>query len=52
VDRDACVANLGQILDRAQAVNVPVEIDMEDSSWSRTRWRTSGKRRPGIRRFA
>ena len=32
VDRDACVANLNQILDRAQAVNVGVEIDMEDSS--------------------
>ena len=32
VDRDACVANLGQILDRAQEVGVPVEIDMEDSS--------------------
>jgi proline dehydrogenase len=32
VDRDACVANLNLILDRAQAVNVPVEIDMEDSS--------------------
>ncbi len=32
VDRDACVANLARILDRAQAVGVPVEIDMEDSS--------------------
>ena len=32
VDRSACVANLRQILDRAQAVGVPVEIDMEDSS--------------------
>lgn len=32
VDRDACVANLNQILDRAQEVNVGVEIDMEDSS--------------------
>ena len=32
VDRDACVANLRQILDRAQALNVGVEIDMEDSS--------------------
>jgi proline dehydrogenase len=32
VDRDACVTNLDQILDRAQAVGVPVEIDMEDSS--------------------
>ena len=32
VDRDACVANLGRILDGAKAVGVPVEIDMEDSS--------------------
>ena len=32
VDRNACVANLGRILDRAQAAGVPVEIDMEDSS--------------------
>jgi proline dehydrogenase len=32
VDRDACVTNLARILDRAQAVGVPVEIDMEDSS--------------------
>jgi proline dehydrogenase len=32
VDRDACVANLNEILDRAKAVGVPVEIDMEDSS--------------------
>lgn len=32
VDRDACVANLNQILDQAQAVGVPVEIDMEESS--------------------
>jgi proline dehydrogenase len=32
VDRNACVANLGRILDRAQEVGVPVEIDMEDSS--------------------
>jgi proline dehydrogenase len=32
VDRDACVTNLNRILDRAQAVGVPVEIDMEDSS--------------------
>src|SRR5215216_127566 len=32
VDRDACVANLVRILDRAQELNVPVEIDMEDSS--------------------
>ena len=32
VDRDACVANLNRILDRAQAVGVAVEIDMEDSS--------------------
>jgi proline dehydrogenase len=32
VDRNACVANLGRILDRAQALGVPVEIDMEDSS--------------------
>jgi proline dehydrogenase len=32
VDRDACVGNLARILDRAQALGVPVEIDMEDSS--------------------
>jgi proline dehydrogenase len=32
VDRAACVRNLNRILDRAHAVNVPVEIDMEDSS--------------------
>jgi proline dehydrogenase len=32
VDREACVTNLARILDRAQAVGVPVEIDMEDSS--------------------
>jgi proline dehydrogenase len=32
VDRNACVANLARILDAAQAVGVPVEIDMEDSS--------------------
>jgi proline dehydrogenase len=32
VDRKACVVNLGRILDRAQEVGVPVEIDMEDSS--------------------
>ena len=32
VDRDACVANLTEILDQAAAVGVPVEIDMEDSS--------------------
>jgi proline dehydrogenase len=32
VDRDACVANLNEILDQAKAVGVPVEIDMEDSS--------------------
>jgi proline dehydrogenase len=32
VDRGACVANLGRILDGAKAVGVPVEIDMEDSS--------------------
>jgi proline dehydrogenase len=31
-DRDACVANLNQILDRAKAAGVRVEIDMEDSS--------------------
>ena len=31
VDRDACVANLNEILDRAQAEAVPVEIDMEES---------------------
>jgi proline dehydrogenase len=32
VDRDACTANLTEILDQAKAVGVPVEIDMEDSS--------------------
>jgi proline dehydrogenase len=32
VDRDACVANLNEILDQAQAAGVGVEIDMEDSS--------------------
>jgi proline dehydrogenase len=32
VDREVCVANLGRILDGAEAVGVPVEIDMEDSS--------------------
>ena len=32
VDRDACVAHLEEILDQAEAVGVPVEIDMEDSS--------------------
>jgi proline dehydrogenase len=32
VDRDACVANLNRILDRAQAGNIRVEIDMEDSA--------------------
>jgi proline dehydrogenase len=32
VDRPACVANLGAILDRAEQVGVPVEVDMEDSS--------------------
>ena len=32
VDRNACAANLTRILDRAQEVGVPVEIDMEDSS--------------------
>jgi proline dehydrogenase len=31
VDRAACVTNLNRILDRAHAVNVPVEIDMEGS---------------------
>jgi proline dehydrogenase len=31
VDHDACVANLSHILDRAHAMNVAVEIDMEDS---------------------
>jgi proline dehydrogenase len=30
VDRDACRANLAQILDRAESAGVPVEIDMED----------------------
>jgi proline dehydrogenase len=32
VDRDACAANLHEILGQARAVGVPVEIDMEDSS--------------------
>ncbi|MGY1594963.1 proline dehydrogenase family protein [Geodermatophilus sp. SYSU D00708] len=32
VDREACVANLTEILDQAKSVGVPVEIDMEDSS--------------------
>jgi len=32
VDRDACVANLNEILDHAQSVGVRVEDDMEDSS--------------------
>ena len=32
VDRGACAENLHRILDRAQAVDVTVEIDMEDSS--------------------
>jgi proline dehydrogenase len=32
VDRDACVANLNEILDQAKAAGVGVEIDMEDSS--------------------
>jgi proline dehydrogenase len=32
VDRSACVRNLNRILDRAHAANLPVEIDMEDSS--------------------
>jgi len=32
VNRDACVRNLNQILDQAQAARVGVEIDMEDSS--------------------
>jgi proline dehydrogenase len=32
VDRAACAANLSEILNHAQGVGVPVEIDMEDSS--------------------
>jgi proline dehydrogenase len=32
VNRDACVANLNEILNQAQAAGVGVEIDMEDSS--------------------
>jgi proline dehydrogenase len=32
VDREACVENLNRILDRAKELEVPVEIDMEDSS--------------------
>jgi len=31
VDRDACVANLNEILDHAQSAGVRVEVDMEDS---------------------
>lgn len=31
VDRQACLENLFSILDRAKALEVPVEIDMEDS---------------------
>jgi proline dehydrogenase len=31
VDRDACVANLNEILDHAQSVGVRVEVDMEES---------------------
>jgi proline dehydrogenase len=31
VDRDACVANLNEILDHARSVGVRVEIDMEES---------------------
>ncbi len=31
VDHDACVANLNHVLDRAHAMNVAVEIDMEHS---------------------
>jgi proline dehydrogenase len=31
VDRDACVANLNRILDRAQSAGVFVEVDMEES---------------------
>jgi proline dehydrogenase len=32
VDRQTCVTNLNRIIDRAEAIGVPVEIDMEDSS--------------------
>ncbi len=32
VDRDMCLATLHRLLDGAEAVGVPVEIDMEDSS--------------------
>jgi proline dehydrogenase len=32
VDREACVANLNRILDRAKALGVLVEVDMEDRS--------------------
>ncbi len=32
VDREACTTNLDRIVDRAHAVGVTVEIDMEDSS--------------------
>jgi proline dehydrogenase len=31
VDREACVANLNEILDHAQSVGVRVEVDMEES---------------------
>jgi proline dehydrogenase len=52
VDRDACVANLNQILDRAQAVNVGVEIDMEDSSLvsdTLEHFRDAASRHPQVR---
>jgi proline dehydrogenase len=52
VDRDACVANLNQILDRAQAVNVGVEIDMEDSrlvSDTLEHFRDAATRHPQVR---
>jgi proline dehydrogenase len=52
VDRDACVANLNQILDRAQAVNVGVEIDMEDSSLvsdTLEHFREAASRHPQVR---
>jgi proline dehydrogenase len=52
VDREACVANIARILDRAQAVNVPVEIDMEDSSLvsdTLEHYREAAARHPQVR---
>jgi len=52
VDRDACVVNLGRILDRAQQVGVPVEIDMEDGSLvsdTLAHFREAAARHPQVR---